>query len=57
MMSANRTSFVQLDGGSILTAYYFGPKHPKFAVHTLPWHQRYHMGVAKWNLSLWPEDA
>jgi len=49
-------SSVQLDDGSILTAYYFGPKRPEWAAHGLPWHQRYHMGVAKWNLSLWPED-
>jgi hypothetical protein len=47
---------VQLDDGSIVTAFYFGPKHPKYAAHTLPWHQRYHMGVAKWDLSMWPRD-
>lgn len=50
-------SSVQLDDGSFVTAYYFGPKRPELAAHTLPWHQRYHMGVAKWNLSLWPEDG
>jgi hypothetical protein len=49
-------SSVQLEDGSIVTAYYFGPKHPKFAAHTLPWHQRYHMGVAKWDLSMLPKD-
>ncbi len=49
-------SSVQLDNGSIVTAYYFGPKHPKFAAHTLPWHHRYHMGVAKWDLSMLPKD-
>ncbi len=49
-------SAVQLDDGSIVTAYYFGPKRPEWAAHGLPWHQRYHMGVAKWDLSLWPKD-
>lgn len=23
----------------------------------LPWHQRYHMGIAIWGLSLWPDSA
>ena len=50
-------SSVQLDDGSLVTAYYFGPKRPELADHSLPWHQRYHMGVAKWDLSLWPEDG
>lgn len=49
-------SSVQLDDDSIVTAYYFGPKRVEWAAHGLPWHQRYHMGVAKWDLSLWPED-
>ena len=49
-------SSVQLDDGSIVTAYYFGPKKPEFAAHALPWHQRYHMGIAKWDLSMWPEE-
>ena len=49
-------SSVQLDDDSIVTAYYFGPKKPEWAAHSLPWHQRYHMGVAKWDLSLWPDD-
>ena len=49
-------SSVQLDDDSIVTAYYFGPKKPEWAAHGLPWHQRYHMGVAKWNLSCWPTD-
>jgi hypothetical protein len=50
-------SSVQLDDGTIVTAYYFGPKKPEWAAHGLPWHQRYHMGVARWDLSMWPEDA
>jgi len=50
-------SSVQLDEGPIVTAYYFGPKQPKYAAHALPWHQRYHMGVAKWDMSMWPDDA
>lgn len=49
-------SVVQLDDGSLVTAYYFGPKRPEFAAHGLPWHQRYHMGVARWDLSMWPAD-
>jgi photosystem II stability/assembly factor-like uncharacterized protein len=50
-------SSVQLDDGTIVTAYYFGPKRPEWAAHGLPWHQRYHMGVARWSLSCWPADA
>ena len=50
-------SSVQLDDGTIVTAYYFGPKQPEWAAHGLPWHQRYHMGVARWDLSRWPADA
>lgn len=49
-------STVQLDDGSLVTAYYFGPKKPEWAEHGLPWHQRYHMGIAKWDLSMWPEE-
>jgi len=48
---------VQLDDGTIITAYYFGPKKPEWAAHGLPWHQRYHMGVARWSLSCWPTDG
>ena len=47
-------SSIQIDDGTIVTAYYFGPKKPEWAAHGLPWHQRYHMGVARWNLSCWP---
>jgi photosystem II stability/assembly factor-like uncharacterized protein len=50
-------SSVQLDDGAIVTAYYFGPKRPEWAAHGLPWHQRYHMGVARWDLGCWPEEA
>jgi photosystem II stability/assembly factor-like uncharacterized protein len=50
-------SSVQFDDGAIVTAYYFGPKKPEWAAHGLPWHQRYHMGVARWDLSCWPDDA
>ena len=50
-------SSVQLGDGSIVTAYYFGPKKPEWAAQGLPWHQRYHMGVARWNLTLWPDDT
>ena len=48
-------SSVQLDDGTIVTAYYFGPKKPEWSAHTLPWHQRYHMGIARWDLTNWPE--
>jgi len=44
-------SSVQLPDDTIVTAYYFGPRLPKWRVHTLPWHQRYHMGVARWSSS------
>jgi photosystem II stability/assembly factor-like uncharacterized protein len=50
-------SSVQIDDGTIVTAYYFGPKKPEWAAHGLPWHQRYHMGAARWGLSCWPVDA
>ena len=43
-------SSVQLEDGTIVTAYYFGPKKPEYANETTPWHQRYHMGVARWRL-------
>jgi len=49
-------SSVELDDGTIVTAYYFGPKSPESPGHGLPWHQRYHMGVARWDLSCWPEE-
>jgi photosystem II stability/assembly factor-like uncharacterized protein len=50
-------SSVQLDDGTILTAYYFGPKKPEWAAYGLPWHQRYHMGVARWSLACWPAEG
>ena len=50
-------SSVQLDDGTIVTAYYFGPKKPEWAAYGLPWHQRYHMGVARWSLDCWPAEA
>ena len=49
-------SAVQLPGGTIVTAYYAGPKKPEWANAGVPWHQRYHMGVARWDLSCWPGD-
>lgn len=54
---AGYPSSVQLDDGAIVTAYYFGPRKPEWAAHGLPWHQRYHMGAVRWDLSMWPEDA
>jgi len=50
-------SSVQIDDGTIVTAYYFGPRKPEWAAHGLPWHQRYHMGVARWNLSCWRAEG
>lgn len=50
-------SSVQIDDGTIVTAYYFGPKRAEWAAHGLPWHQRYHMGVARWDLSCWPSEG
>jgi hypothetical protein len=45
-------SSVQLSDDTVVTAYYFGPKHKSYAIETtpggLPWHCRYHMGVARW---------
>ncbi len=44
-------SSVQLADGTIVTAYYFGPKcgnGPIPGAQGLPWHNRYHMGVARW---------
>ena len=41
-------SSVEMPDGTVVTAYYFGPKSPEWSGHSLPWHQRYHMGVARW---------
>ncbi|NOZ20504.1 MAG: exo-alpha-sialidase [Planctomycetes bacterium] len=46
-------SSVQIDDGTIITAYYFGPKDPDHPSGGLPWHQRYHMGVARWRAEGW----
>lgn len=47
-------SAVQLQDGTIVTAYYAGPKDPANPNAGMPWHQRYHMGVARWRLEPWP---
>jgi len=50
-------SSVQLADGTVVTAYYFGPmcgSKPIPGAQGLPWHHRYHMGVARWKLSNWP---
>lgn len=47
---AGYPSSVQLADGTIITAYYFGPKQAEYAEFTTPWHQRYHMGVARWRI-------
>ena len=47
---------VQLEDHTIVTAYYFGPKNKSRTIdHTpggLPWHRRYHMGIARWRLGM-----
>ena len=45
-------SSVQLPDGTIVTAFYYGPKKPELARYAAPWHQRYHMGVARWKPDL-----
>ena len=44
----------QLEDGTIITAYYFGPKRRARTIDDkaggLPWHCRYHMGVARYRL-------
>jgi len=47
-------SSVQLPDRTIVTAYYFGPKQPGGG---LPWHDRYHMGVARWKPDCWPDPV
>ena len=48
-------SSVQLADGTIVTAYYAGPKTADKPGAGLPWHQRYHMGVARWHTDVWPQ--
>jgi len=49
-------SSVQLADGTIVTAYYAGAKHREGVPGVgLPWHPRYHMGVARWHMDLLPE--
>ncbi len=43
-------SSIQVKDGTIVTAFYFGPKKPELAACSTPWHQRYHMGVARWHM-------
>ena len=47
-------SSVQLEDGTIVTAYYFGRKRPARTMDDipggLPWHCRHHMGVARYRL-------
>lgn len=47
-------SSVQLGDGTIVTAYYFGPKTSEYPgvvlPNGLPWHHRYHMGIARWHI-------
>ena len=39
---------VELEDGTIVTAYYFG---------AVPWHARYHMGIARWRLEYLSQSA
>ena len=48
-------SVVQLSDGTLVTAYYAGPKKPEWPEAGVPWHQRYHMGVARWDMACWPQ--
>lgn len=45
-------STVELDDGSLVTAYYAGPRARgrarEYSPYGLPWHNRYHMGVCIW---------
>ncbi|MBI4624306.1 MAG: exo-alpha-sialidase [Verrucomicrobia bacterium] len=45
-------STVELDDGTLVTAYYAGPRSVAFArkysPYGMPWHQRYHMGICRW---------
>lgn len=45
-------STVELDDGSLVTAYYAGPRSQgrakELSPYGLPWHARYHMGVCIW---------
>lgn len=43
-------STIQLEDGTLVTAYYMGPRNAGSAIHSAPWHQRYHMAVARWQL-------
>lgn len=42
-------SSVQIHDGTVVTAYYFGPRHPDCTDSTTPWHSKYHMGIARWH--------
>lgn len=53
MSDCGYPSSVELEDGTIVTAYYFGPKlTPVMHPCAPPWHQRYHMGVGRWRLEL-----
>ena len=51
-MDCGYPSSVELEDGTLVTAYYAGARtHPNFrhtCPHALPWHQRYHMGICRW---------
>ena len=44
-------SSVQVEDGTIVTAYYFGPKTTPICLpHGAPWNKNYHMGVVRWRM-------
>jgi hypothetical protein len=51
-MDSGYPSSVQLDDGTIVTAYYAGPRASqwarKYSPYAMPWHQRYHMAICRW---------
>ena len=50
-MDCGYPSSVELNDGTIVTAYYGGPReqgHREDAPCSFPWRQRYHMGVCRW---------
>jgi len=58
-MDCGYPSSVELQDGTIVTAYYGGPReqgHWADAPYSFPWHQRYHMGVCRWRPDLLPQS-
>jgi hypothetical protein len=51
-MDSGYPSTVEMDDGTLVTAYYAGPRSVasarKYSPYAMPWHQRYHMGICRW---------